>query len=163
MLVQLAAGVLAAMVLVGVLGTLAARQLAEREAVNDAAGIAEVLAEAVVQPSLTPELFSGDPAAVAAFDEIARDQLLSDSIMRVKLWSPQGQVLYADEGQLVGRTFALTTDQLEALSQPATVAEVSELDQSENAFEQAERAVEVYRPVWSPDGQVALFEIYAQL
>ncbi|WP_214291536.1 hypothetical protein, partial [Escherichia coli] len=115
-LAQLAAGVLAALLVVGVLGTLAARQLAEREAVNDAAGIAGVLAEAVVQPSLTPELFAGDPSAIAAFDDIAHDQLLGDSIMRVKLWSPQGQVLYADESQLVGRTFTLTADQRQALS-----------------------------------------------
>ena len=157
---QLALAVLAATLAVGVLGSLAARQLAEREAVNDAATTAGVLAEAVVQPALTSALLAGEPAAVAAFDEIARDRLLSESVERVKLWSPQGRVLYADESQLVGRTFPLSDDQREALVQPATVAEVSELDRMENAFEQAERAVEVYRPVWTPDGEVALFEIY---
>ena len=159
-LAQLALGVLAALLVVGVLGTLAAKQLAEREAVNDAVTIAGVLAEAVVEPSMTPGLLAGDPAAVAAFDDVARDRLLSDTIVRVKLWSTDGKVLYADESQLVGRTFELTDDQREALDQPATVAEVSELDESENAFEEAERAVEVYRPVWAPDGEAALFEIY---
>jgi two-component system, NarL family, sensor kinase len=159
-LAQLALGVLAALLVVGVLGTLAARQLAEREAVNDAVMMANVLAEAVVEPSLSPQLFSGDPEAVSDFDEVARDRLLSDTIVRVKLWSPQGRVLYADEGQLVGRTFPLTDDQREALNQPATMAEVSALDQSENAFEQQEQALEVYRPVWTAAGQAALFEIY---
>ena len=81
--------------------------------------------------------------------------------MRVKLWSTDGRILYADEQQLIGRTFTLSEDQREALEQPATIAEVSELDLSENAFEDADRAVEVYRPVWTADGQVALFEIYA--
>ena len=160
-LVLLALGVVAALVVVGVLGTLAARQLAEREAVNDAASMAGVLAEAVVEPSLTDGLLTGDPAAIAAFDRVARDQLLSESIVRVKLWSSDGRVLYADESQLIGRTFPLSDEQRSALTQPATVADVSDLDESENAFESGERAVEVYRPVWTHDGQVALFEIYA--
>ena len=160
-LVQLGLGVVAALLVVGVLGTLAARQLAEREAVNDAATMANVLAEAVVEPSLTDALVTGDPAAVAAFDQIARDRLLSDTIVRVKLWTADGRVLYADESQLVGRTFPLSDEQRSALAQPATIADVSDLDESENAFESADRLVEVYRPVWTPDGQVVLFEIYA--
>src|SRR4029079_4956846 len=95
--VQLALGVVAALLVVGVVGPLAARQLAEREAVNDAATMADVLAEAVVEPSLTDALVAGDPAAVAALDQVARDRLLSDSFVRVKLWSADGKVLYADE------------------------------------------------------------------
>jgi two-component system NarL family sensor kinase len=160
-LAQLGLAVLAALLVVGVLGSLAAKQLAEREAVNDAATMAGALAEAVVKPALTPGLMAGDPAAIAKFDDIARDHLLSTSIVRVKLWNAQGRVLYADEDQLVGRTYPLSPDQRDALEKPETVAKVSELDLSENAFEDAERAVEVYRPVWTPDGQVALFEIYA--
>ncbi len=158
--VQLALGVVAALLVVGVVGTLAARQLAEREAVNDAATMADVLAEAVVEPSLTDALVAGDGAAIAAFDQVARDRLLSDSIVRVKLWSADGKVLYADESQLIGRTFPLSDEQREALDRPATVADVSDLDESENAFEKADQLVEVYRPVWTPSGQVALFEIY---
>ncbi len=104
---------------------------------------------------------AGDPAAIAAFDEVARDQLLSESIVRVKLWSADGRVLYADESQLIGRSFALSKEQREALALPATIADVSDLDESENAFESADRLVEVYRPVWTPSGQELLFEIYA--
>ena len=77
-LVQLMLGVVAALLAVGVIGTLAARTLAEREAVNDAASMAGVLAAAVVEPALNDALVAGDPAAIAAFDEVARDQLLSD-------------------------------------------------------------------------------------
>ncbi len=160
MLALLAAGVVGALVVVGVVGTLAARQLAEREAVTDAATMAAVLAKAVVQPSLSDGLLTGDPAAIAAFDEVARAQLLVDPIVRVKLWSEQGKVLYADEEQLIGRTFALSDEQQLALQGRKTVADVSNLDESENAFESAARAVEVYQPVWTPNGQIALFEFY---
>jgi two-component system NarL family sensor kinase len=159
-LLQLALGVVAAVVVVAVLGALAARQLAEREAVNDAATMAGVIAEAVVQPNLTEPLMAGDPDAVAAFDATVRRSLDPATVVRVKLWSPDGLVLYADEPQLVGRTFELAADQREALEGPTTVAEVSTLDASENAFEEGDRLVEVYRPVWALDGTPALFEIY---
>ena len=96
-----------------------------------------------------------------AFDDLARARLLSDSIVRVKLWSDQGKVLYADEEQLIGRSFPLSEDQRSALAQPATVADVTDLTQSENVFESGERLVEVYRPVWTPSRQPVLFEIYA--
>ncbi|MBM6405532.1 hypothetical protein JQN72_14900 [Phycicoccus sp. CSK15P-2] len=157
---RLVLGVLAAMVVVGVLGTLAARQLAEREAVNDAATMAGVVAEAVVQPALTDELLAGDPDAVAAFDDTVRRSLLGDTVVRVKLWRPDGLVVYADEPQLIGRSFPLDDEQQEALDGPSTIAEVSDLSDSENAFEDADRLVEVYRPVWAPDGSTVLFEIY---
>jgi signal transduction histidine kinase len=160
-LALVAAGVVGALVVVGVLGTLAARQLAEREAVNDAATMAGVLAQAVVQPSLTDGLLTGDPDSIAAFDQVVRKQLLGGSrIVRVKLWSEQGKVLYADEQQLIGRSFPLSKEQLLALRQNMTVADVSNLDQKENAFESAGRAVEVYHPVWTPSKQVTLFEFY---
>jgi signal transduction histidine kinase len=161
-LVLLAAGVVGALLVVGVLGTLAARQLAEREATNDAATMARVLAQAVVEPSLTDGLLTGDPAAIEAFDQVAQEQLLKDDlIVRVKLWSDQGKVLYADERQLIGRTFPLSDEQLYALETPATVADVSNLDSKENAFENEDRALEVYSPVTTPGGQHALFEMYA--
>ena len=160
MLALLAAGVVGALVVVGVVGTLAARQLAEREAVNDAATMAGVLAEAGVQPSLSDGLLTGDPAAITAFDEVVHAQLLVPPIVRVKLWNEQGKVLYADEQQLIGRTFPLSKEQKRALQRHETVADVSNLDESENAFESAARAVEVYRPVWTPNGQITLFEFY---
>ncbi|MGL4744789.1 MAG: sensor histidine kinase [Dermatophilaceae bacterium] len=157
---QLLAGVVAAILAVGVLGSLAARQLAEREAVNDAATMAGVLAEAVVEPALTEDLVAGDARAVAEFGEQVASGFDPENVVRVKLWRPDGYVLYADEPQLVGRTFTLEPDQRAALDGPTTIAEVSELDSSENAFESGDRLVEVYRPVWTDDGLPALFEIY---
>jgi signal transduction histidine kinase len=79
----------------------------------------------------------------------------------VKLWSSTGQVLYADEPALIGRTFPLSPEQRDVLAHPKTQAEVSDLDEAENEFETADRLLEVYRPVWSPSGQELLFEIYA--
>ena len=160
-LTQVVAGLAIVLLLVGVLGSLAAQRLAEREAVNDAATIADVLADAVITPALTDALTEGDAAAVAAMDTVVRERVLGPRIVRVKLWSPDGQVLYADEPQLVGRTFALSADQRAAISQPQTKAEVSDLESSENEFETGGRLLEVYRPVWTPSGRELLFETYS--
>jgi two-component system, NarL family, sensor kinase len=160
-LTQVAVGLLAVLALVGLLGSLAAQRLAEREAVNDAASTADVLAEALVQPALTDALADGEPAAVATFDRLVRDRVLGPAVVRVKIWTPQGQVVYADEPQLIGRTFALGEDQALALSDPQTRAEVSDLSASENEFESGGRLLEVYRPVWTPSGRELLFELYS--
>jgi hypothetical protein len=157
---RLAAGLLAVLLAVGILAGFAAQWLAEREAVNDAANVTDVLADAVIQPSLTDALADGDASAVAAFDDIIRQQVLSADVVRVKIWSPDGVVVYADEPQLVGRTFELDEAQRLALSSPATHAEVSDLSEEENEFESGTRLLEVYRPVWTPGGRQLLFEVY---
>ena len=159
--VQLVVGVLLVLLVVAVLGALAARRLAEREAVNDAAAMTDVLAEAVIQPALTDDLLTGSPAAVRAMDAVVRERVLGPSVVRVKLWSAQGEVLYADEPALVGRRFALSTQQRRVLATPRTQAEVSDLAEAENEFESGDRLLEVYRPVWTPSGTEVLFEIYA--
>ncbi len=160
---QLAIGIVVVLAVVMVGGTFVARRLSEREAVNDAANIADVFAEAVVQPALTDRLLTGDARARASFDKLVRAQVLGSNVVHVKLWTPQGKVIYADEAGLVGQTFELDEDQVDALKDPQTRAEISDLDREENALDRTagDKLVEVYRPVWTPTGQVMLFEIYA--
>lgn len=148
------------LIAIGVLASFGAQWLAEREAVNDAANVTDVLADAVIRPALTTALADGDPEAVADFDRIVRDQVLGDAVSRVKIWNPEGRVLYADEEQLIGRTFELDDAQRAALESPSTRAAVSDLSEAENEFEDDERLLEVYRPVWAPDGRQLLFEVY---
>lgn len=156
----LAAGLVAVLVIVGLLATFAAQWLAEREAVNDAAGVTDVLADAVIQPALTSALADGQADAAEAMDDLVRTHVLGDDVVRVKIWSPGGTVLYADEPHLIGRTFELDEAQRQALADPATHAAVSDLSEAENEFESGTRLLEVYRPVWTPDGRELLFEVY---
>ncbi len=161
-IIRLVAGIVLVLIVVTIGGSLAARRLAEREAVNDSAGTADVLAETVVQPALTDGLLAGDEAAQRTFDEMVRDRVLSDAVVRVKIWSPDGTVLYADQPDLIGRTFPLDAEEREVLGEPRTVAAISDLDRAENALDRdiGNKLVEVYRPVWTASGQEALFEIY---
>ena len=160
--VQLLAGIVVVLAVVTIGGSLAARRLAEREAVTDAANMADVLAETVVQPVLTDRLLRGDDGAVTSFDQLVRERVLGDNVVHVKLWTASGTVLYANEPDLIGRTFTLDPPQVAALEHPTTRAEISTLDRDENTLDRTsgDRAVEVYRPVWTPTGGEMLFEIY---
>ncbi|MCW2760992.1 MAG: integral rane sensor signal transduction histidine kinase [Marmoricola sp.] len=160
---QLVFGVVVVLTVVTVGGSFAARRLAEREAVTDAATIADVLAETVVQPALSDALLAGDPKALAAFSKLANSQVVGANVVHVKLWTPQGRIVFSDETALIGRTFALDNDQLAALAKPTTRAEISSLDKDENTLDGSagDKLVEVYRPVWTPSGGKMLFEIYA--
>ena len=154
--VQLVVGVLVVLAVVTVGGSLAARRLAEREAVNDAAQIADVLAE-TVDPARPHRRRCSPvtPPPHAQFDALVRDRVLGDNVVRVKIWSPEGEVLYSDQPELIGQRFALDAEEREVLSDPRTVAEISDLDRAENSLDReiGDRLVEVYRPVWTASGR----------
>jgi two-component system NarL family sensor kinase len=160
---QVVAAAAIVVVLVSLLGSVASRKLAEQEAVHDAANTTDLLVQAVVQPALTDDLLTMDPAALAAFDAVMRERVLGNSIVRVKVWTPDGLIIYSDEPRVIGETFALGQDEREVLTDPTTRAEVSDLSKPENRFESSpDGLLEVYRPAWTPSGQAVLFETYAR-
>lgn len=158
--IRLLLGTVFILLLVGGGGAIAAERLASREAVNDAAAMTNLLADTLIAPLITDELVAGDAKELAKFDEVIRSRVLGHGVVRVKLWSPEGRIVYADEPALIGRTFPLTSDQRDALTAPATRAEISDLSESENQFEKFDHLVEVYRPLWTPQSKSVLFEVY---
>ena len=151
MLIQVIAGALAVVIGVAVAGAFASRRVAERESVTDAAHTTDLIARQVVQPAITNGLISGNPAALAAIDRVVRHQVLSSSVVRVKLWTATGRIVYSDEPRLIGQTFPLGSQERAALARPSVHAEVSNLDRPENKFERGRgKLLEVYRPVWAP-------------
>lgn len=162
MYAQVVAVTVIVLLAVAVTGAFTARQIAEREAINDASRQADILADAVIQPALVNAVPEGDPAARAALDKVVRERVLGTNIIRVKLWTSSGRIVYSDEPRLIGDTFPLGEDEKSALREPAVRAEVTDLKRPENRFERGQgKLLEVYRPVWTPDGQPLLFEIYA--
>ena len=148
-------------VIVALLGVFAARHLAELDAVGGAVETADILAEAIVQPIVTDALLTGDPAAIAAVDSEVRDHVLDDSIARVKIWDSTGRILYSDEPRLIGMRFELDDEELDVLVDHRIRADVSDLSESENEFESSDdKLLEAYRPIFTPSGEVLLFEAY---
>jgi signal transduction histidine kinase len=160
--IQIIAGALAVVAGVTVAGAFASRRVAERESVTDAAHTTDLIARLVVQPAITNGLVSGDPKALAAFGRVVHQHVLSSSIVRVKLWTAAGRIVYSDESRLIGQRFPLGSQDRAALTHPSVHAEVSDLQRPENRYERGRgKLLEVYRPVWTPSGQPLLFETYS--
>ena len=158
---------IAALIVIGLVvagGVVVARRTAEREAINGAAQVTDLLAEAVVQPALQDSLLGDSPAtARAGLDAVVTKLVLSNSVVRVKLWTPEGRIVYSDEKRLIGQTYPMEAEHREALTDPQVVAEVSELKGPENVYERGRgKLLEVYRPVWTPSGEPLLFETYTR-
>lgn len=162
LLAWVGASTLVALVAVAVGGIVASRALAERQAVSDAAETADLIAESVVQPALTDEIVDGDPAAIAALDRAVGDLLEASTVVRIKIWTTEGEIVYSDEARLIGERFDLGAEERAVLDEPRTESEISDLSRPENRFERGQgQMLEVYRPVVTPDGTPLLFETYS--
>jgi hypothetical protein len=125
-------------ILLGLLAALSfwvARDVASQESVRDAVIFAEQAEAMAIRPHLKPGLTDGDPAAIAEIDEVVRQRLLTDPTVTVRLWAPDGTIVYSEKPQLIGQRFELGEDELEVLAQGGTEAEVSDLTKPENQFE----------------------------
>jgi signal transduction histidine kinase len=137
------------------------RHTGTSEAIRDAKQITRLAGDGIVGPNVTRGLERGDPAAIAAMDRVVRSRVLSDSVVRVKLWNGRGKIVYSDEHRLIGLTLPLKAGELAALRQGTTEAEVSDLARPENRFERSQKKLlEVYLGVRARSGDRLLFESY---
>jgi two-component system, NarL family, sensor kinase len=115
------------------------------------------LVEAAVQDGL----LQGRGQAVQKVDDIVVARVLTDSIVRVKIWSPGGRVLYSDEPAEIGGRYALDEEQHRLLRNGGARVEVSNLDRPENRLDRQQgRLLEAYTRIRTPSGTPLLFEIY---
>ena len=161
-LAALAVAGIIAVVTIGVVTLVLLREAGTKHELHRVERQTVMAGEAVVEPLITPALLRGDPAALAALDREVRRHVLHDPVVRVKLWAPDGRIVYSDEAELIGERFHLHGDELALLTsgQKAT-SSLSDLDAPENQFEQHEdELLEVYTRVAGPDGRPLLFETY---
>lgn len=155
-----AAGLLALIVLVVGSGELSKRA-ATREAIADAKTTTELLARSVVEPSLPRGLMEGRASALDRLDRLVRQRLLSRQLLRVKLWTASGQVIYSDATRLIGQKFPLGAEEQEILHNGGSAADVSDLSRPENRFEKPfGQLLEVYTQVRVRHYAPLLFEVY---
>jgi signal transduction histidine kinase len=148
-----------AVVLIG--GFLALRSVAVKEAVRDTRERVEAEGQLVQAAALSDGLLRGEAGSIAKLDDIVRQQVLGGSIVRVKIWSRDGTILYSDEHALVGRRYTLAADDRALFDGADADAELSDLSQPENRFERGQgKLLEAYSIVHTPNGTPLLFEIY---
>jgi two-component system, NarL family, sensor kinase len=156
----LAVGLVATAV-VGVVGVQVLRERGRHEGIRDAREVAELAARGIVEPQLTRRLLAGDAGARERMDRVVRQRVLREPVVRMKVWSPSGRIVYSDERRLAGSHFPLGNDGRTALRTGRPEANLSDLDEPENRFERHYgKLLEVYVPVRGPDGGALLSESY---
>ncbi|HEV7206479.1 MAG TPA: ATP-binding protein [Jatrophihabitans sp.] len=149
-----------ALIVVGVTTGLAASRIGTREAIA-AARETTLTAQRVVRPVLAAGVRTGDTAALGQVDRVVRSAVLSSSLVRVKIWTRAGTILYSDEQRLIGQTYRLGADEQAAFGTGRIEADISDLRKPENRYERSQRKLlEVYLPITASDGTPLLFETY---
>jgi two-component system, NarL family, sensor kinase len=162
-IVRLALASLIVAIALGGAGAVVSRRAAQTAAVEDAQTVTEVLAHTVIGPNLTDGLVDGDQRAIRQLDQVVVGRVTGGSLVRVKLWTPEGRILYSDEHRLIGATFPLEADELKVLREGSVAAGLSDLSAAENRFERVQgRMLEVNLPLRTPAGKTLLFETYSR-
>src|SRR5207237_1200684 len=105
--VQFVLAGLAAVVLISAGTIYVVRRNATSEAISQAREVAGIDGHAIAEPNLADGLVTGDPAARGSLDAVVRQRILSERVVRVKVWAPSGHILYSDEPRLIGQAFDL--------------------------------------------------------
>jgi signal transduction histidine kinase len=168
---RFALGSLVAVAVVAVGGYFALRSVAIKEAERNTRLLAETNGRLVAAAGLSNGILRHDPDAITRLDDVVQSDVLTDfevkeipRIVRVKLWSADGRVLYSDVPALIGKSFELGGEEREMLRTGQGVeAELSDLNKPENRYErQFGTLLEAHTPIRTPNGTLVLFEIYQQ-
>ncbi len=147
----------------GLVLTLEISSRIKRDALSEARDVAIVTARFGIEPLISGRAMSGglNNADVERVDSALRSERLSDRVVRVKVWSPQGVVVYSDDKALIGRKFPIE-DNLASALEGRDASDISSLTSAENAGERGYgKLLEVYVPLAGSGGATAgAFELY---
>jgi signal transduction histidine kinase len=154
-------GSLAAIAVVVVGGFFALRSVTINEAERNTREQVRVEGSLVESAALTDGVLRGDPKAIARLGDLVVGRILKQSVVRVKIWSQDGTILYSDQPALIGHRYGLAPDELQLLRTGGAQAELSDLSKPENRYERAQgKLLEAHTPIHTPNGTPVLFEIY---
>jgi two-component system NarL family sensor kinase len=161
-LAQHAAISLAALVAVGTLAAIICVQVVQDQALRRAEQYGASIARSVIAPRVTPAVEKGDTDALVALNTQVRHRMADDTtIQRIKVWSPNGRILYCDDPIQMGLQFPLDEDDLDALATGGVDSDISDLDKSENVHDRGfGESLEVYAGVRDTSGDPILVETY---
>ncbi|WP_243057648.1 sensor histidine kinase [Nocardioides sp. SR21] len=166
-----------------------ADRAARQEAIAEAQGTTQVLADSVIGPDVPKGLSNVTRRKIAKADQMDRTvtpRLLKvETVDRVNIWTRDGRIVYSSDAMpLVGQRFGLDDDQLTVLENGGRGGGVADPDRPENvelARFRAELAesqgvsetdeavipdgglVQTYTQIMSPEGEPLLLEAYYTL
>jgi signal transduction histidine kinase len=122
----------------------------ERGIVARTAAATGLYVESIIEPAIT-SLAEGSqltPEEIAVLDEHLATSPLADRIRSLRIWSPDGHIVYSPDASLIGQAFPVEGQLADAM-QGEIVAGMDDLSGAENAWERARwsRLLEIYIPV----------------
>ena len=146
--------------LVSAVTAIASLRIGTDQAIADAQRVTFTTGKGIIEPLLDSGLVAQDRVALERLDLAVRNNVLAGSLIRVKIWSSDGVILYSDESRLIGERFELEADKLELLTTGEASAEVSDLSNAENRFETESKLLEVYQRLELVTGEPVIYEAY---
>jgi two-component system, NarL family, sensor kinase len=160
-LVQHAVVSVLALVVVGATAAIICVRVVQSQALRQAEGGGEVVATKVVAPLVTQGVYDGKPDALNALDDLVGIRKSGSTIQRIKVWTPDGLILYSDDPVLIGQRYPLAPEDKAVLETGGVDSDVSDLSKSENLRERRfGRSLEVYVGAKDADGRPILVETY---
>ena len=141
------------------LTAVASRRVGTQQAIDEAKRVASVSASGIVAPLLDDDVVSMDREALDRLDAAVREFVLQGSLVRVKIWSEDGTIVYSDEPRLIGQRYDLDGAEQAVLAGGEQVADVSDLSRPENRYETESKLFEVYSQAQTLSGTPLLFEV----
>ena len=117
----------------------------------------------MIETNADDGLLTGDQDSIERLDERVHAAVLSGPLVRIKLWTEDGTIIYSDEPRLIGQKYTLGEDKAEMFANKDDVAEaeVSDLSAPENAYERPfTKLLEVYQLTETVQHTPVIFEAY---
>jgi two-component system NarL family sensor kinase len=148
------------MVLVAAVGVIVLRQVATDQAMAYARDLTALSAR-IVEPRLDDGIIERDPAASAHVASVVTDAVIHDPVVGVRLWTPEGEVVYADVTgtSLMGKRFPDAVAGLTALARGDVDVHTADLSAPQNAYLKHDPTLlDAFTPVQTIGGEPLLFE-----
>lgn len=147
--------------LFAVIGLYLQQHRAAEDAVRFSSESARLIGRGIVAPFVTRQVLAGEPDALARLDRVVRERVLDDEIVRLKIWTADGRIVYSDERELIGQRYPLAPEDVEAIRSDAVDGGISDLTPPENRYERHfGKLVEIYLGVSTASGERVLIEAY---
>jgi two-component system, NarL family, sensor kinase len=163
LIIRFSIGAIAALTLVSVFTAFASRRVGTERAIAEAQNATFYIAKGVIETNADDGLITGNAASIQRLDDRVHAAVLSGSLVRIKLWTEDGTIIYSDQKELIGAKYVLDDDKAEMFANGdiAPEAEVSDLSAPENAYERPfTKLLEVYQLTETVEHTPVIFEAY---
>jgi two-component system NarL family sensor kinase len=146
------------LLVVGTVGVVVLRRIAVDRSLESARQLT-ALAARIVQPRVENGLISGDAESTARIASIVSDAVLHAPVVAVRMWSPDGTLLYANHVELIGRTRASAAELFHDVAPNAVLTRMTDASAAEvSDVPPSTRLLVSYARLRTPGGTPLLLE-----